>query len=423
MIKRPSRQTLVIGVLTAITLACCLYSALSTPMGYDYPGPICRGCDAAGPPIEALASGHVGRFFATQPFMGSVTLLLRVPPVAVARALGAGQLAQYRVGSLMCLLVAAGLAWAVVAMMRPRGRQWILVALLLGLLLSGPVTAKALQWGHPEELVGVVLCVLALALASRERVFLAGITLGLALATKQWAALAIPLVIIACPRRRGPLLATAAGVAGLFIVPMLLGDPSQFLAQNHQAAMPAINTDMFGVTATNIWFPYARLAGVTVHAGGTSMTYRIPPILGAIAHPLVIVLAVALPVVHWWRARSRSAADLMLVLALVFLLRCVLDPVTLSYHHLPFLVAIVCYEVVGRRRVPIISIYSAAAIWLLAQEVAPVSSASTLNLAYLAWALPLTAYLAYLIFRPAARPEMAVDRITARAGELAPETS
>lgn len=390
-------------------------------MGGDYPGPACKGCDVAGPPIEALASGRIHQFFATQPFMGSVTLLLRAPAVAIARSVGAGELAQYRLGCLICLLVSAGLAWVVVAKMRPNGKQWIFVVLLLGLLLSSPLTAKALAWGHPEELVGALLCVVAVVLANRGQVTLAGVSLGLAIATKQWAALAIPLVIVACPRQRVRLVVIAAGVAGVFILPMLIGDPSRFLAQNLQAGMPSVNTDTFGVTATNIWFPYAKLGGVVVNGSSSAMVYRLPAALATIAHPLVLLLGVALPVVYWLRTRGRSADDILLLLALVFLLRCVLDPVTLSYHHLPFFVVIACYETLGRRRLPIISIYTAAAIWALAAYVAPSYDASTLNRVYLAWVLPLTAYLAYRVFGP--RAQGAVARRVRGAAQVAAETT
>jgi hypothetical protein len=383
-----------IGVLIAFTLGCCAYTALNAPLGGDYPGPTCKGCDYAGPPIEALASGHIGKFFSTQPVMGSFTLLLRVPGVAVARSLGAGELAQYRVGSLICLLFAAALAWVIVVLMRPRGKQWWLVGVLLGVLLAGPITAKALVWGHPEELVGALLCVLAVVLASRRRVVLAGVALGLALATKQWAVLAILPTVIACPGQRTRLLTVMAGVAAVFILPMLIGDPGRFADLNFRASLATGNGSQLFVTPTNIWFPYGKQAGFVLGPGGGSQ-YTLSSSLANIVHPLLLVVCLAVTLIYWRGARRRSADDLVLLLALLFLLRCLLDPLATSYHHVPFFVAIASYEALRRRGIPFITIYSAIALWALGKWVAPTGDGATFNQLYLAWALPVAAYLGY----------------------------
>ena len=109
-----------------LAVAASSYAAFSAPVGADYPGPACKGCDFAGPPINALASGHLTRFFETQPFMGPFTLLLRAPVVAVARLAGGGELSQYRLGALICLLLAAALSGVLLAGMPPR--RWRVAA-------------------------------------------------------------------------------------------------------------------------------------------------------------------------------------------------------------------------------------------------------------------------------------------------------
>jgi hypothetical protein len=313
--------------------------------------------------------------------------------VAVARSLGAGELSEYRVGSLICLLAAAGLAWVLVACMGPRGKQWLLVALLLALVLAGPLTPKALSWGHPEELLGALLCAVALVLARRGQILLAGVSLGLAIATKQWALLAALPVVIVCPGQRRRFLTVTAGVAALFILPMLIGDPNRFLAQNLQIGLGVNNVNVSGLTPVNIWFAYGRAGGVVLGPGGGA-NYNIPGTLAAVTHPLIFAVGFGLPLLYWWRTEQRSSDDVLLLLALVFLLRNVLDPVTYSYHHLPFLVAIVSYETLRRRGVPIISIYCTAAFWVLGT----VHDAATLNKLYLAWALPVVAYLGARLF-------------------------
>jgi hypothetical protein len=395
---RWNRQTAVVAALVALTLACCAYTAFSSPLGGDYPGPACSGCDYAGPPIDALADGRIGDFFKTQPFIGSVTLVLRAPVVATAKALGAGELVRYQAGSLACLLFAAGLIWLLVAQMRPRGRQWLLVAGLIALLLAGPLTAKALFWGHPEEPVGALLCVAAVVLAARGRIGLAGVSLGLALATKQWALLAVVPVLWAAPRGRLRLATVAACVAAVFMLPMLIGDPARFLAPYFNVGGVAghpIKTS--GVTPTNIWFAYGIDNGESLT--GTGHTYAIPAGLASISRPLMLLLGIGLALLFWRFAKRRPPSDALLVLALVFLLRCLMDPLAMSYHHVPFLVTVAAWETLRRRGLPVITVYSALALWALGRWVAPTGDGVAMNRAYLAWALPIAAYMAIKAFR------------------------
>jgi hypothetical protein len=154
--------------------------AARAPLGGDYPGPTCDTCDYPGPSIAALAHGDLHGFFAQQPVMGSASLLLRAPAAALVH----GELWQYRVGALLCLLVLVGVALLLAGAMAQRGRSWALQALVAGLAVCGPLTAQALRWGHPEELMGAGLCVAAVLLAGRGRAAPAGVVLGIALATK-----------------------------------------------------------------------------------------------------------------------------------------------------------------------------------------------------------------------------------------------
>lgn len=396
------RWTLRGGALAVLAVATSSYAAFSSPVGADYPGPACKGCDFAGPPIDALASGHLTRFFETQPFMGPFTLLLRAPVVAVARLAGGGELSQYRLGALICLLLAAALSGLLLAGMPPRRWQWLLRALLLALILAGPLTLKALWWGHPEELVGGLLCACAVLLASRGKPLLAGLALGLAIATKQWALLAILPVLVMCERHRLRLLAVAAGVAALLIVPMLIGDPGLFLSQNLQAGLALSGAKTAGVTPTNIWFAYGKEVATVIGSGGGT-GYGIPAALSAITHPLALATGLALPLLFWRRFPRPTAADALMLLALVFLMRCLLDPLTVSYHHVPFFIAIAASEGLRRRGLPVVTVVSAAALWAIAHWVAPTQDAVLLNGTYLAWALPVVGYLAFRCFLPNAR--------------------
>src|SRR3954447_18522125 len=93
----------------ALALALSLSAALVLAAGQlgDYPSD-------AGPALNALAHGHLGRFFELQPLMGLVSVVLRAPFVALAHGTGASELGAYQAGAFPCMLALAlaGLALA-----------------------------------------------------------------------------------------------------------------------------------------------------------------------------------------------------------------------------------------------------------------------------------------------------------------------
>src|SRR5437870_8143913 len=75
----------------------------------------------AGPTIDALLHGDLHRALASQPIMGAFAVLVRLPFAALAKALGGGELAVYRLGSLPCLLALGLLGLALAREMLKRG--------------------------------------------------------------------------------------------------------------------------------------------------------------------------------------------------------------------------------------------------------------------------------------------------------------
>jgi hypothetical protein len=122
----------------------------------------------------------------------------------------------------------------------------------------------------------------------------------------------------------------------------------------------------------------------------------------SVAHPLAVVLGVGLAAGYWRSAvrsgRAVSASRALEVLALVLLLRCVLDPTDYSYYHAPFLIALAASEAVGPRRYPYAAAVSAAALQLLTYAAPPHHGPGTLNVVYLLWAVATIAYLASDLF-------------------------
>ena len=114
------------------------------------------------------------------------------------------------------------------------------------------------------------------------------------------------------------------------------------------------------------------------------------------AHPLILLGAVPLSLLFLRRGGARE--DALGLLALLFLLRCVLDPVDNAYYHAPFLLALVAWEAL-RREAPLASALAVAGLWLVFSRVAPHHGAALTNGLYLAVALSFAAYLGVSLFR------------------------
>src|SRR5207247_1365390 len=87
----------------------------------------------------------------------------------------------------------------------------------------------------PEELLCTALVGWAALDAIRGNSLGAGIALGLSLATKQWAAIAVLPVLVAAPRRRLRLAVGAGAVALALTLPIVVADSSGFVGASRQA--------------------------------------------------------------------------------------------------------------------------------------------------------------------------------------------
>ncbi len=159
---------------------------------------------------------------------------------------GGGELAVYRLVALPCLLAVAALAVWLAADMRALGRSTLARAIAVGVCLANPLTLRALELGHPEDLLGGVLCVAAVLFALRGRPLWAGLLLGAAIANKEWALLAVGPVLLALPSRRVLCLTMAAAAMGAVLAPAGARARGQFprLGARHRRAhehdLPAV---------------------------------------------------------------------------------------------------------------------------------------------------------------------------------------
>ena len=394
-----------LGALLAVVASALVAHASQSGLDYLAPSCVTSVCDDAGPSIESLSEGDLHGFFANQPPMGSFSLLLRTPPAVVANALGGDDLSVYRSGVFICVLAAGLLAVFLAVSMMRAGRPWTIWALLAAACLVNPLTYQAAYWGHPEEVLAAVLAVGAVIAAGRRHWLVAGLMLGAAVATKQWAALAaIPVLIAAPAGTRVRVALTCAALAAALTLPMLAADPDRFHAAQNNVSLESSYTNT--VTATNLWWSFASESygeGIDIYGHTKQIAqFSLPNDVGRSLHMGVIGVAILLSLLYARRRAGREGwrpDDVLQLLALLFLLRCMLDPLTFSYHHTPFLVALISFEAL-RRRVPVLSAYTIGALLLMNEVVVPSGDAGLINAFYLAWTIPLAAFMGLSLFAP-----------------------
>jgi len=132
-----------------------------------------------------------------------------------------------------------------------------------------------------------------------------------------------------------------------------------------------------------------------------------PEWLAPLTRPLVVGAGIAVALAWWLRSGpGRNRDDLLGVLALAFLLRCMLDPWDLVYYHLPLVVSLAAWEARRGRDLPVLSVVATAACWLTF-VVYDERSGYGPYVAYLAWTVPLALGLAIALLRPVRAPRRA----------------
>jgi Glycosyltransferase family 87 len=360
----------------------------------DYP------TDAA-PAVEALAHGHVAAYLHAKPIMGPFATAFEAPFTLFGR----GEFQRYEWACFGCLLVVACLGWYLADVARRRGATALTQGLIGLLCVVNPLTLQAIQLGHPEELLTAALAIGAVAMAIDKRALVAAICLGLAVASKQWAVLAIFPVLMALPERRIRACVVAACVAGALFLPALVAAPGAFMEiQGHAASGGRL------ATIWSVWFPLSPPTPRSLGSLGTVMVHEQPRVVQHLTHLLIVASTVAVPVGLWIR-RGRfglDGAEPFALLTLLVLLRCSLDPVDNLYYHLPLLLALVGWDAFDSDRLPLRAVAAAGVTLLFWYWSRELGSLALFNSAYLATMLTVAAAIAVNLFRrePAARPEL-----------------
>jgi hypothetical protein len=253
-------------------------------------------------------------------------------------------------------------------------------------------------------------------LASRGRSLWAGALLGLAIANKEWALLAVGPVLLVLPaRRRLPCLASAGALATAVLAPLVLVGSSGFVAGAR--AFATAPSEIF--QPWQLWWFFGAPNHVPVPSGviraipmGAPLSTRplwrwAPAWLSGVPHPLIVALGLVLAGALWLQRRRRTGAgivserDALLLLALAMLVRCVLDDWDVMYYLLPFVFALLAWEIGGpAKRPPVLALSSTALVWTSFQWLPAHASPDIEAAFFLAWSLPLVALLAFTLYKP-----------------------
>lgn len=356
------------------------------------------------------------------PLMGPLSALVRAPFVWLV--FHADVRTVFIVGSLPCLLAVAALVLWIRRLTAEYRRETFAAAAIAALCLINLPTLRALHWGHPEELLGGALVVGAAVAALRGKALAAAVLLGLALATKQWALLALPPVLLAAPAQRGRIALVSVAVAAALYAPFALASPDRFAEVLRGAGNPQSMGQADGlteksdpsetrITAANVWWPIAEKRDEV--RGGKAVTSAVlPHWVVSLSHGLIVLLAA--PFAWLYRRRGpRPREDALALLALLLLLRAALDPNNFDYYHVPLLLALGAWEGLSRPGRPPWATMAAA----IGTGVAFLPYAAAFRdlydfalftqLAYMAWAIPLAVYLGRVALSPRPQPQPAAE--------------
>jgi hypothetical protein len=342
------------------------------------------------PGLNALANGDLAAAVQHQANIGPFSVVLRAPLVALAHAFDAGELVSYRVGAVPCVAAAALLGAALLRWSRGTARPRFVESLILVLAITTPAATEALNLGHPEEILTAALMVGGIVACLSGSYTLGAVLLGLAMATKQWAFLALGPALLAAGRTYWwRVVPAATAIAALLSLPLVLADHDRFVSATREAAS-APTKPLF----QNWWYLLHR---------------ELPFNLAQHTKPMIVIVAVPLTLIAVWRGGGVSRA--LPLLALLFVIRCVLDPQTQYYYHLPLILTLLAWDVQTRRRLPYATLATVGALLVTNSYIAEYSHFYVASVVYFLWTFALATYLVAAVVRRSGSAPVAAPAI------------
>jgi hypothetical protein len=94
----------------------------------------------------------------------------------------------------------------------------------------------------------------------------------------------------------------------------------------------------------------------------------------------------------------RRTGDALLLLALLLLLRCMLDTWDNIYYPLPFVLALAAWEALALRRAPVLALFSVVAVWANCRWLPSFVSADVQAAFFAAWSVALAIGLGVVLY-------------------------
>lgn len=292
----------------------------------------------ADPALLLGMRGDVFALYSTNPppLMMPLALLLRLPALIGAQILGLVSLSEdvdmfrqrYLVGALPVAVLAAFVVFVTARWSAAQLRRPLLSVLIAGLVaVFNPLSAAALEWGHPEELQMSALVAAALLALVGDRPRVAAVLFAAAAATKQPALLLAPAFFFCLPRgRRKELVLWGAGTFAVFTLPFVVADFITFIGSN-----------FLGIASTAGGYDEVKPYHFFDFVGLKEIEW--------VGRPIVYLVCLAAPVLM--ARKSGWVIDLRrgtLLIALLVMLRAYLDPYNINYYAAPAALALLVYE-------------------------------------------------------------------------------
>jgi hypothetical protein len=157
-----------------------------------------------------------------------------------------------------------------------------------------------------------------------------------------------------------------------------------------------------------VWWFFGVHGRTVIGAFGIpKIGYRIGPSWTTlVSHPSVILFGAIVAGALWLRVRGRALPlrDALLALALVMLMRCLLDTWDTIYYTMPFVLALLAWETHTSTRPPVLALSCTVLMWLSFYWLPQHATPDVQSAAFLAWSLPFAAWMAVRLFistRPA----------------------
>jgi hypothetical protein len=131
-----------------------------------------------------------------------------------------------------------------------------------------------------------------------------------------------------------------------------------------------------------------------------------------VSHALIVLAALPFAAALWRRRLQTTQA--LALLALLFLVRCAVDPVDQDYFHVPFLLALLATEVTAEV-FPAVTLFAAGGLWLSFGVLHGAAPPWLCAAVYVGWTAVVAASLCGRVFGVRIVPDLRLPALTRRA--------